>query len=180
MKTRINLKYLFIAAFAVAGSWFIHEFAHWSVGEILGYDMKMTLNTAGIIDGSYGYTWERLLVSAAGPFVTIVQAVAFWILIMKRPNQYLFPFIFTPLYFRALASFMNIINLNDEGRISHAMGIGTYTLPIIVTLFLFVLVYSVAKKLYLRKSFIAWNTLLVMIFSSVIILSDQMFQIRLI
>lgn len=180
MKTQINLKYIFITLLTVAGTWLIHEFAHWSMGELLGYNMKMTLNTAGLIDGSYEQVWEKLLVSAAGPIVTIAQALICWILIMKRPNQYLFPLVFTPFYFRTLASAMNLINLNDEGRVSEAMGIGTFTLPIIVSLFLFVLLYSASKKMYLKTSFIAWTTLLVMIFSSVIILSDQIIQIRLI
>ncbi|WP_420317911.1 hypothetical protein [Ekhidna sp.] len=97
---------------------------------------------------------------------------------MKRPNQHLFPFLFVPFYFRLLASGMNFINLNDEGKVSAALGIGTFTIPIIVSLFLFVLVYNATRKLYFKQSFIAWTTLITMLFSSILILSDQAYNFR--
>ncbi|WP_420317912.1 hypothetical protein [Ekhidna sp.] len=72
MKTPINLKYILSVLSAVIFTWLIHEFAHFSTGEVLGYQMKMTLNSAGTLSNGYTKEWHQLLVSFASPFITII------------------------------------------------------------------------------------------------------------
>jgi hypothetical protein len=179
MKTQITGQYIFFTFIAVVATWLIHELSHWSMGTVLGYDMQLTLNSAITLDGSYSKKWHEIFVRASGPVVTIIQAFIVFILLVKRPVYTLFPFLFTPFYMRLMASIMNFFNLNDEGNISHDLGIGTYTIPIIISSLLLVLVLIIAKKWAYSKKFIIWTTLLIIIFSSILILADQAFQIKL-
>lgn len=140
----------------------------------------MTLNTVYLLEGSYKEEWHRILVSAAGPIITVVQAVIIYLyLFKKRWNKYLYPFLFIPFYTRALAGIISYFNPNDEARISSDLGIGTYTLPIIVSGFLFFLLYKITRQHKLAKKFQIFTLFLVMLFSSILILTDQFFKIRL-
>lgn len=73
---------------------------------------------------------------------------------------------------------MSFINPNDEARISKTAGIGAATLPILVVALLFYLVYKTSKQYGFSKKFNWVNFGLVILFSSIIILTDQAFTIR--
>lgn len=178
MKTELSIKYILITFGAVILTWILHEFSHWFMGELLGYDMKFTLNSASPVSGNYDNNWHATLISAAGPIVTCIQATIIFFLLTKRPLPELFPFLFIPFYMRLVASGMNFINLNDEGRISNELGIGTFTIPLIVSALLFVLVLMISKKWAFSKRFIIWTTILTIIFSSILILADQALKMR--
>ncbi len=176
---KITLKYVLAITGAVIFTWLIHEFSHWLASISLGYDSIMRLNSVSYLAGENPTEWHRIIVSAAGPIVTILQAiVAFLFLKSQKWNKYIYPLLFTAFYMRFVAAQMNLINPNDEGRISAFLGIGTYTLPMIVSVFLFLLVYAISRKYKLDWKFQLVTVLLVMISSSVLILSDQFFGIR--
>lgn len=177
---RITLKYISTGIFAVIFTWIIHEFAHWLSSEFLGYETVMRINGT-----SYSSTDEiptdlhKNIISASGPIVTILQGfIIFFILKLGNWNKYFYPFLFTAFYMRVLAGLMNFINPNDEGRISSFLEIGTFTLPIIVSGLLFFMVYKISKKYGLNWKFQLWTTAIVMVASSILILSDQFFGIR--
>ena len=172
--------YSIVVLAAVISTWLLHEFAHWCAGELLGNPMIMTLNTCYPATGRYEHPWHEHVISAAGPMVTLLQAFIFYRLIKKQPGKLLFPFLLTCLYMRALAGMMNLIHLNDEGRISKALGIGSFTIPFLMFGILFYLVYDVVGKKEFSGKRIALTVLLIMIFSSGIILSDQSYGITLI
>ncbi len=176
---KISIPYLLAAALVVLLTWLIHEFAHWLTSEFFGYETRMTLNKTGAIQGPSPTEAHHLIISAAGPIITLVQAViAFFLLKNRSWNKYVYLILFTAFYMRFLAGLMNLINLNDEGRISSSLGIGTYTLPIIVSGFLFYLVYTASKKHGLRWPFQLATTLAIMVFSSALILLDQAYGVR--
>jgi hypothetical protein len=174
----ITLKYISVILIAVGATWVLHEFAHWLTGELLGNDMAMTLNGGYPVAGEHKEDWHKMPIDIAGPFITIIEALIVWLLIKKRNYILLFPFLATCFYMRLLAGGMNAINLNDEGRISNELGLGTYTIPVLVTTFLFILVYNVCRAKHLTSKLIAVTFLLIMIFSSVLILTDQAIKIR--
>lgn len=177
LNPRINLTYVLVTMVAVFLTWLFHEFAHWCVGEILGNEMVMTLNTCYPKSGRYLADWHSMAISAAGPLVTILQALIFYFLLKKSNSSVLFSFLLTALYMRALAGIMNFINLNDEGRISDALGLSSFTLPFIVFGILFYLVYSIVTNKGLAAKFVTATILLIMLLSSILILSDQAFKI---
>ena len=176
-QTGISFKYILVALAAVLFSWFVHELAHWATGEALGIDMAMTLNKSYSKSNGYSAGWQEMIISAAGPFITIVQAFLFYFLLRRNGSNLLFPFLLTPLYMRTLAGVMNFINLNDEGRISRDLGIGPLTLPLIVFALLFFLVYRRSSQNEYTGKFITTTVLLIMLFSSVLILVDQAMRI---
>ena len=178
---KIDFKYTGIVLLAVGVTWLIHEFAHWVVSEALGYSTAMSLNGTRPVEGEYQKGSHQIVVSAAGPVFTILQAFAvyFWFS-NKGWIKYLYPFLFTAFYMRTLAGLMNFINLNDEGRVSAFLGLGTFAIPLIVVGILFYLVDNVSRANDLDWKFHLINTLLVMIFSSALILADQFIGIRVI
>lgn len=78
---------------------------------------------------------------------------------------------------RSLAGVMNFINLNDEGRISRELGLGVFTLPIIIVAILLYLVHDIKKRKGYSCNSILVTSLIIMLYSSILILSDQFLKI---
>ncbi len=120
----------------------LHEGAHWAAGEALGYDMWVNINSAGLARGAYNAEWHNQLVSAAGPLMTILQAVIAFFLIRKHKAITAFAFLFAALMMRMLAAFASFSNPNDEARVSEWLGLGPWTLHILVIAGLLALVFK--------------------------------------
>lgn len=177
---RLTPKYVLISLAAVFLTFFLHELSHWLAGEALGYSMKMTLNSASLMEGQYRNKSDEQIVSAAGPLFTILQAIVVYFILRRTKNIHLYPFLFAPLYMRILAGALNFINLNDEGRISKYLGLGTFTLSILVCSFLFFLVFKISRQNNYIAKFQIINVVLTMVFSSVLVLADQFLHVRII
>ncbi|WP_276167378.1 hypothetical protein [Zobellia alginiliquefaciens] len=176
---RITLKYITSLIGSVVITWTLHEFTHWITSESLGYESIMRLNSVSAVDGQQRTDLHKMYISASGPIITVLQAIfAFLVLMTKGWNKFIYPILFTPLYMRSLAGAMNLINPNDEGRISDFLGIGLFTLSIIVCGFLFFLVFKTSRKYGLNWKFNFWTTIVIMAVSSIIILYDQFIGIR--
>lgn len=175
---QINTRYVFIVFLAVTGSWLLHEFAHWICGRCLGYAMVMTMNTTYPVAGNFHSNADGQLVNAAGPLITILEAIVFYWIAAGKKHLWAYPFLFTCFYMRLLAFALSFIHPNDEARISSWLGWGWATLPFIITFFLFLLLLSSSRRLGLSWRFNAGNLLLVMAFSSLIILADQWLHLK--
>jgi len=128
---------MFIPAALV--TWLPHEFAHWQMGEALGYDMWMSLNAGGLEGGgSYDSALDRSLVDAAGPLLTYILAIGALALIRTTRSLLLYPFLFLQFYMRAVALGISVVSQpNDEARLSLELGLPLWLLPgIAVTLLL--------------------------------------------
>lgn len=134
----------------VPATFIVHEFAHWVMGELLGYSMAMSLNAVSPAEGGYRAAVDAMLVSAAGPLITILQAVIAYTLIRRSGRSVFYPFLFVALFMRACAMLVSIANPNDEARISMYLGLGTWTLPALVVFGLFVLTWMASRKLRLH------------------------------
>ena len=178
---KLTFNYILVVTVAVIFTWVIHEFAHWLTSGLLGYETIMRLNGTSPANGENVNDWHKIFISASGPIVTILQGLmAFIILKNQTWNKYIYPLLFTAFYMRLLAGLMNFVNPNDEGRIGAFLEIGIFTLPLIVSGLLFYMVHNIAKKFTLSLKFQLWTTLIVMVVSSMLILSDQFFGIRII
>lgn len=175
----LNAEYILTTALAVLFTWLIHEGAHWLAGEMLGYQMQMTLNTA-----SPTLPFESLkdenLVSAAGPLVTLFQAGLVFILLKRTWKIFLYSFLVVCLYMLLLALGLSFINPNDEARISASLNIGTFTLPFLVVLMLLTLVWIISRQYRISRKANLATLGLTMLFSSIIILADQFFGVQII
>ena len=178
---KITFNYILLAFLAVLVTWLIHEFAHWLAYTLQGYDAFMGLNKAGVRGDSTPNIDQQILGAAAGPIITLLQAVLVYFYLKRRGwNKYLYLLVFIPFYMRFLAGLMNFIMPNDEGFISQHFGLGLFTISILISLALFALVYKTSKIFELKPKFHIITTLLVMVFSSLVILADQFFRIVLI
>lgn len=174
----INQKYVLATLLSVLFTWQLHEFFHWLSGELLGNPMAMTLNTAYPVSGSYLKSWHEHVVSAAGPVATLLEALLVFLWIKRNNNFLLFPFLFTCFYSRLMAGVMNFFNPNDEGRLSLALGTDVFFLSILVVGSLAYLMYKSVKTLGQKPSQVVVTACWIILFSSVIILSDQFFRIQ--
>ena len=176
--TRITFKYILTAKGVVLITWLIHELAHWAASELLGYDSIMRLNATGFINGKEVTEGHHQIVSAAGPIITILQGIIAFLVLKKHWSKTAYLFLFTAFYMRFLAGVLNYIQPNDEGRISLYFGIGLYTLSILVSGFLFFLVYQISKKYQLTKKFHLITYIIITILTSIVILTDQFFKFQ--
>src|SRR5690606_10396424 len=128
------------------------------------------LNSASPVNGNYINSLHENIVSVSGPVFTIMQAVAFYLIIKKNKNYMLYPFVFVPFLMRVMATVISIYNPNDESRVSEWLGIGQWSLPIFVVLFLFTLIYKSSKQQGYTFKFNAINYLLATVFISTVVL----------
>ena len=176
---KVTIKYIITGILAVVFTWFIHEFTHWLTSELLGYETIMRLNGTASVKGQNPTALHKAIISISGPIITILQGLVIFIILKSRGwNKYLYTLLFTAFYMRFLAGLMNFIMPNDEARVGQYLGIGTFTLSIIISGFLFFMVYKIAGKYKLNWKFQLWTTLIILLASSLLIFFDQYFRIR--
>jgi len=176
---KVNGKYILVGIIAVLFTWILHELAHWSTYTFFGYDYMMTLNKVSFLSGAKPTDAHQIMAGSAGPLITILQAIAvFLFLKFKGWKKHLYLFLFTPFYMRFLAGILNFKNPNDEGAIGQYFGIGLFTISIVVSGLLFYMVFQISKKYALTRKFQLLTYFIVMVASSILILADQHFGIR--
>lgn len=161
------------SAVAVFLTFFLHEGAHWAMGELLGNRMAMTLNVAYPISRAYLEPWHVTYVAAAGPLATLLQAVIAYAINVRRKWTAAYLFLLSAVVMRVLALGVNLITRpQDEAKVSLALGIGTYTLPVITCAVLIVLAISASRRNGYDRRFNVIGVVLMITFSSVVILTS--------
>ena len=140
---RLNL-WLFLAGFATFA---LHEAAHFMAGLALGYDMSARLN--GVSSLTPASATHKAIIDAAGPLITIAQAVVTFILVRRFKLSVAFAFLYFAAFMRLLATGVSAFNLNDEARLSVYFGLGAWTVPIVVSLGLMLLAWRGSQSLAL-------------------------------
>ncbi len=176
---KITLQFIAGLIIVVFITWFIHEFAHWLTSEYLGYETIMCLNITSTVAGQNPTELHNNITSAAGPVITIIQGfISYGLLKFRKWNKYVYAFLFTAFFMRFLAGIMNVIMLNDEGRISAYLKLGAFTLPVMVSGILFYMVYKIARKYKLKWKFQLSLSLLQVVAVTALIFFDQYFKLR--
>ncbi len=125
----------------------VHEAAHWSMGQGLGYSMTMSLNGAYPDAGGFASDAHAIWVSAAGPLITLLQALVAYALMRSGQHRLAYPFLFVAFMMRFAAAVVSIKHPNDEARISQMLGLGTWALPLLMVALLFALLYVSSRRL---------------------------------
>lgn len=146
---RVGWGFYAVLAGAALFSFLVHEGAHWAMGTALGYPMVMSLNHVHLASGSYATPLHGQLVTAAGPAITIAQALLAFALIRLKGFRFAYPFLVLACFMRALAALVSLAHPNDEARLSLQWGLGQWTLPLLVVLGLFVLTWLGSRRLQL-------------------------------
>jgi len=176
MRPRVTLNYVVVTFLVVVISWLLHELSHYTMGRFLGYSMVMTLNSTYPEVGETTLR-DATLISAAGPLFTILQAVIAFYLLKRFADSRLYTVLFIAFYMRLLALVVSFNNPNDEARISMAFGIGMFTLPILVSVLLFFLVYRASRQQKYTIRFQTSTAVLTLLFSSGLIILDQLLHV---
>ena len=125
-KVKIALMFIPIAYF----SFFFHELGHWIIGEVLGNDMILRLNGVSPKSGQYLEN-THLYVLLGGICFTLLLSLTSWFVIEKYKIIYLYPVVFYNFFMRLCPQIIKF-DWQDEAKISMLLGIGKYTVAIIV------------------------------------------------
>jgi hypothetical protein len=142
-----------VLAFAAIVTTIVHETAHFGMGRALGHGMAMSFNHAHAVAGGSVSARDAMLIAAAGPAVTILQAGIAFVLIRGRAHLLAYPFLFAAWFMRFAAAIVSVSHPNDEARLSIDLLGGMWWLPAAVVLGLLVLLWSASRRLNL-----GWKT----------------------
>lgn len=154
----------------------IHEGAHWLTGTALGYDMYAGLSRSGLVSGDYSTDWHAQLVTLAGPAFTLTFGLfGAW---AARARAWLIGYELAYVAFsqRLLALVIGTLASvpNDEARLSLALGLPFWALPVLVCSILFVALVMASRAL--RISWLTHGLMYVVIsigFTAIIMLDGQ-------
>jgi hypothetical protein len=141
---------------AIVATTIVHETAHWAMGTALGHDMAMSFNEAHAVAASGVSAGHAMLITAAGPAVTFLQALIAFVLVRSRGLLLAYPFLFAAWFMRFAAAFVSLSHPNDEARLSIDLFGDMWWLPAAVVSILFALLWLAARRLQ-----IGWKTHLV-------------------
>jgi len=146
-KYRIYI-FLFTASFLTI---IIHEFGHFLMGTILGYNMGFDFNGTSPLIGTYSNDIDYFLVIFAGIFFTLIQSFFAIYLINKLNYQRLYYLVLTPFLYRLIPYLLSIFYpqrflLQDEARIGQLLEINLYIIPILIVGILLFNCYRVNKN----------------------------------
>lgn len=159
-KSQINWK-LALAFIPIAFfTYLFHEFGHWSVGEILGNDMYLNLNSSNAKSGAYVSESHNLYISMGGPIFTILQAILFLFITQKTKSIYAFSLVFFAAFIRFFSIIFGGFSMQDEARIASHLNVNNYLIAFIVLLILSILVWRGSRMMKLNKKTIGYFTCL--------------------
>lgn len=148
---RVGAGFYLLVLGAVLATWLLHEGAHWLAGTALGHQMTFNLNSVSPITPIS--MRDHLIISAAGPIVTLIQGLIAFVLIVRRDSLPAYAFLFVAVLMRVMAAGISFFNPNDEARISLELGLGQWTLPALMCSVLVILAALASRKLR-----IGWKT----------------------
>ena len=123
----------------------MHELAHWITGVAFGYEMVLSLNR--VVTVGEAEPLHQGLITAAGPFVTMLQALVGYVWLRRSRKPTGFALLYMAFFMRLLAGIVSISNPNDEATLGLQLGIGYWTLPAPVAIALLALVWSASSRL---------------------------------
>ena len=148
--TKVALDARFYAMLAAVGlaTFVVHESAHWIAGKAMGLDLRFSLN--GVTPTGVVSDVQHAVMSAAGPIVTIVQALIAFGVLRGRASTIAFAALLWAAFMRLVASGLSVALPNDEARVSLFLGLGFWTLPVIVSVGLCALAWIGARRFAIR------------------------------
>lgn len=147
--------YVMLFAMVVA-TFALHEAGHWLAAVLLGHDAFYGLNSAGTREATSAA--HKMIIDAAGPAVTVLQGLVAFAVIRGRANLTAFAVLWSAAFMRLMAGAISFIHLNDEARLSVALGLPAFVLPVLVAALLvgLTVVAGARMKLSWRAWVLSW------------------------
>lgn len=125
-------KHAVLAFILMALAFITHEFAHLLVAKLLGNTATMSINRVVPVAGEWSSAGAATLIAAAGPACTILFGCIGFAWAVTRSSLLGLNVLLVALSHRALATIVSLNNPNDEMRVSLDLGLGPWTLPLVV------------------------------------------------
>ena len=122
----------------------VHEAGHALAAKGLGYDVIARINHLDVVGGSYRNVGEANWISLAGPIVTTLIALGAWLGARRWPLA--LSLVGAALAMRLIAAAASLGYPNDEARVSLAVGLGKWTLFVLVISYLAVLFVTLYRR----------------------------------
>ncbi len=114
----------------------------------MGFDVRFGLNAVTFL--SPIAPRERAIADIAGPMVTIAQGVIAYVLVMRGASLKIYAFLYAAFFMRLVAGLVSVVHPNDEARVSLFLGLGKWTLPLLVAAGLLILMVRASRHLQLN------------------------------
>ncbi len=141
-------------------TYLFHEFGHWIVGEILGNDMTLSLNSSNSRNGVLINDAHNLYISIGGPIFTILQALIFLLITQKTKSVYAYSIAFFAVFSRFFSIIFGGFNQQDEARIASMLNTNKYLVAMIVLLVLLIIIWRGNRIMKLKMKAIGYFTTL--------------------
>jgi hypothetical protein len=142
------------------GTYLFHEFGHWTLGEILGNDMTLSVNNSSPKNGSFIDDYGALWSAIGGPVFTIFQGLVFLLLTWLTKSIYAYSITFFAVFSRFFSIVFGGINLQDEARIATMLNWNKYFMAAIVLTILFLILWKSNQIMKLNKKAIGYFVVL--------------------
>ena len=153
-ESKLSWKFMLLFIPVAYASYLFHEFGHWIIGEAFGNNMVYSLNNVTPQSGHFIDASHEVYSAIGGPAFTILLSLFFLLIIEKYKTIYAYPFVFFQMFCRFFSLVFGGFGQQDEAGISAILGLGKYTVAIIVLLILFLIVLraSYLLKINLKKN----------------------------
>jgi hypothetical protein len=141
-------------------TYLFHEFGHWTLGELLGNNMILSLNNSSPQNGHFIDDSDALWSAISGPVFTILQGLIFLLLTWLTKSIYAYSITFFAVFSRFFSIVFGGINLQDEARIAAMLDWNKYLVAVIVLTILFLILWRSNRIMKLNIKAFGYFTVL--------------------
>jgi hypothetical protein len=141
-------------------TYLFHESGHWTLGELLGNDMTLSLNNSSPQNGHFIDDSDALWSAIGGPVFTILQGLIFLLLTWLTKSIYSYSITFFAVFSRFFSIVFGEINLQDEARIASMLGTNKYIIAAIVLTILFLILWRCNRIMNLNMKAVGYFAVL--------------------
>jgi len=132
-------------------TYLFHELGHWTLGELSGNTMTISLNNSGPRNGVFNNDTAALWSSIGGPLFTILQAALFLVITGFTRSIYAWSVGFFAVFSRTFSLVFGGLDLQDEARIASMVQVSKYLVAGIVLIILFLLLWKSTLQMKLNS-----------------------------
>lgn len=137
-----------------------HEFGHWTLGEALGNEMMMTLNSSYPRNGRFMDKTGELWSAIGGPMFTIIQALLFMLITWKTKSIIGYTVVFFAAFSRFFSLVFGGLARQDEAGIARLLGVSEYLVASAVLAILFLILWRCHRMMKLDGKALGYFTVL--------------------
>jgi hypothetical protein len=177
-ESQINWKVVISFIPIAFSTYLFHEFGHWSMGELLGNDMTISLNNSAPKSGYFINDSSALWSAIGGPLFTILQALIFLLITWLTKSIYAYSIAYFAVFSRFFSILLGGIDLQDEAGIASMLDTNKYLVAAIVLTILFLILWRCNRIMKLNTKAAAYFIVLGTFAILIVIGVDKLIMIK--